>query len=255
MGRNQDHFWLLIAGSVFPLLAWWVLSLFLGNDNSLFPTLFSAVSAVTRKFHGGQLLADVSSTLARAALGFALAVVSGIVAGAMLGSCRPARLLISPIVDFLRSIPVTTLYPIFILSLGIGGESKVGMIFYASTFVVVVSTMNAVVFLKRDRLNTMRLFGANRLELFWNVIIPEVTPSIFSGVKLALSFSLIVAILTEMFMGSESGIGQTIMVAYSNFNMPLLFGYVYLAGVIGLAGNVFLGWIEADVLSWAQVDD
>jgi ABC-type nitrate/sulfonate/bicarbonate transport system permease component len=195
---------------------------------------------------------DVSATLGRLVVGFIVSGILGALAGLLIGSSKIASMITLPALDFFRSLPVTTLYPVFIILTGIGDTSKVLMIIWAGFFVVAVNALYGVLRTNTIRRDILRIHGASRTDLFLNVTMPESLPYIFAGLRVSLSTATIVAILLEMFMGSDNGIGQSIMEFYSVFDMTGMFVYIFAAGILGMALNGAYVYFERRFVFWAE---
>jgi NitT/TauT family transport system permease protein len=169
----------------------------------------------------------------------------------MLGSVGALRRLLIPVVDLLRSIPVSALYPIFVLSLGIANRSKIAMVAFSTVLVIVLHAASALLGRSRVREKVLRLYGASWLDTFRMATIFEILPSLMTGLRVALGLALIVATLTEMFMGAKTGLGQRVMEAYSVYDLANMFAYVLCLGLTGLALNRAAARVEARVHRWS----
>src|SRR5207237_1613716 len=99
--------------------------------------------------------------------------------------------------DFFRSLPVTTLYPLFVLFFGIGQSSKIAMVVAACIFVITLNTAYGVMQRKAVRSQVAILFGASRWQLLSEIVFWEALPQTIIGLRIALSYALIVEIVWE----------------------------------------------------------
>lgn len=118
-------------------------------DRQLLPPALHVVRALVTKLTEEQFWTDVLQTLIRALGGLTLAFLIGAPLGLLFSATGVFRFLGLTLVDFLRSIPVTTLYPVFVLTLGIGDRGKIGMIFLGCVTVVILHS--AAGFERRSR--------------------------------------------------------------------------------------------------------
>jgi NitT/TauT family transport system permease protein len=239
------------SGALLVLVAWGVASW--ATDG---PTLLPGPAAVGARlvwlFKEGQTLSDVLDTLARGLGGFAIAAMVGIVVGLAIGSSSRLYDAFSGPVDFARSIPVTALYPVFVLALGIGSLSKVGMVATGSALVVILNCAYGVRQSSPTRRSMARLFGASRIETFRLVVVREALPQTMIGLRIALSYAMIVEVVCEMFMGSRHGLGQRIMEAYTMYRIDDLYALVLATGFIGFLLNVLFVRLERHTAAWAR---
>ena len=182
--------------------------------------------------------------------GYTLALAVGIPAGVTIGTVRRVQIAVAPVLEFFRALPVTTLYPLFVLLFGIGHLSKVAMVFAASVWVIMLNAAYGVSNSPPDRRQMAKLFGGTGWQVFWCVTTPNALPQIFIGMRVAMSYSLIVAIVCEMFMGSQYGLGQRVFEAYNRYASADLYALVLITGTVGILLNAALASLEKHVLYW-----
>ncbi|MCW3125800.1 MAG: taurine transporter permease [Bacteroidetes bacterium] len=216
----------------------------------LIPSPISTFQKLGGLFASVVFYQDVAETLLRMLSGFFLATLFGIVLGLLLGNFPTIRKMFNGIIDFLRSIPVTALYPIFILTSGIGSESKIAMIFYASFFIICINTMYGVMHTNPVRRKMAQLYGANWYQVFTQVTFFDSLPYAMVGLRIAISYALIVAILTEFFMGSSFGLGQRITETYNLYQIDAMYAYIIIVGLLGYSLNFIFNKIEKAVVGW-----
>ena len=239
------------SGIIVILLIWKTLHLLELFNPTLLPSPEASFHQLKIILLSGDVLPDISSTLGRALAGFSLAAFVGVFMGVLLGYFKLLYESLSMIVDFFRSIPVTALYPIFVLFFGIGNVSKIAMIFVAALFVIIFNTAYGVHYSSSVRKNMASLYGANKLQILMWVIFFNALPHIVVGLRVAISYCLIVAIVTEMFMGSEFGIGQRIFEASNTYSIDELYALVVIIGFIGYITNFAFYSIEKNLTRWA----
>lgn len=206
------------------------------------PLFFSGPSAVAARFredwNHGTLPADIAYSGLNFAIGFALATVSGVAVGVLLGWYRRLRLLVDPFVNALYATPRIALVPLIILWFGIGIWSKVFVVFLSSFFPILVNTIAGVKALDDDLLRAARSFCASDRRIFATVALPGSVPFILTGVRQGVAHGLIGVVVGEMFAGSE-GIGFMIAYGGQTFATDTLFVGV---AIIAFAG-ILLTWM------------
>lgn len=219
-------------------------------DGSLLPSTSQIGSALRALLKTGRFWEDFGATLARSMSGLGIAIAIGVPLGLLIGSFRWLSIAGVPLVDFFRSIPVTTLYPVFVLCLGIGNISKVAMIFLGCVLVIILNSAAGFEQRSRIRHHVSRLYGLSSIQILARVSFFEALPSILTGLRVAVGLALIVCTLTEMFMGAATGMGQSLMEAYSVYNLPKMFGYIIVLGTTGYLLNTLLALAEARTNLW-----
>jgi ABC-type nitrate/sulfonate/bicarbonate transport system permease component len=244
--------WLLPLAGFAVIIALWQLGVAL---RLLEPTLVPSPVATLRRlvwlFTDGNVELDLRESAWRMALGYFPACAVGVTLGLVFGAFKRIGQFAAFVLEFIRSTPVTTLYPLFIVFCGLGNFAKASMVFVATCPPVILAAAygvhNAVV----TRGDMARLFGANPWQTFWLVRFFDAMPHIVVGLRTGLSYALIVAIVTELFMGTQRGAGQRIFEAYQSSQMPELFALIFLVGTIGWLLNVGFVAIERRVFHWA----
>lgn len=233
------------------IVLWELVRVMLGQEKRLLPSASEVALYLLRASSSQIFWQQIGSTIIRALCGFSVAILVGIPLGVGVGAYPRIGRVLLPLIDFFRSIPVSTLYPCFVLIAGVGDRSKIAMIGFAATSVVAVNTAYGVCQARPARFELLRLLGASKYEMARHVLFWEALPHTVIGVRIALSLSLIVAVLTEMFMGAYSGIGQQIMEAYSVYALPRMYAYIVTAGVLGTILNAFVVFGESHFVHWS----
>jgi len=242
----------IIAGPLAVVAIWQAAHSFHLLEPSLLPDPLTVLKALYAMLSSGSVLPDILSTLIRMSIGYALAGIVGITIGLLIGLVRPFYDATVGVVDFFRSIPVTTLYPIFVLSFGIGHSSKIAMVFWASFFVITLNSAYGVLQSPKLRAQMANLFGASRLQIFRWIVFYDALPQTMIGLRVALSYALIVEILCEMFMGSELGIGQRVTESWTTYAIDRLYALIILAGMFGFLLNRLFVFFERRVVPWVS---
>lgn len=241
---------LALIGVVLVIFIWWYAFQNQKPGTYLIPSPITTFQKLGALFINGEIFIDIYQTLFRMLSGYLLAGIFGIGCGLLLGSFSPVRKMFSGIIDFLRSIPVTAIYPVFVLVFGIGNQSKIAMIFWASFFIICINTTYGVMQTNPIRRKMSQLYGANWFQIFSKVTFYDSLPQAMVGLRVALSYALIVSILTEMFMGSQYGIGAKITETYNLYQIDSMFAFILITGILGYLLNIIFIIVEKRLVSW-----
>jgi len=208
------------------------------------PLFFSGPTAIAKAFWvsltEGNLLADLSFSSKNFAIGFGLALVSGVVFGVIIGWYRRIRLIFDPFLNALYAAPRIAMMPLIIMWFGIGMWSKVFIIFLSAFFPILVNTVAGIRNMDRDLLRAARAFCASDWQIFKTLAIPGSVPFIVTGVRQGLAVGLIGVVVGEM-LGSSEGVGFMIAYGGQTFQTDTLFvGFV----IIAFAGIVLSALAE-----------
>ncbi|WP_296100689.1 ABC transporter permease [uncultured Agrobacterium sp.] len=238
-------------GLVLGFLAAWQISSAQGWINpAVFPRLDVIVAALWKGIVGGALIDDIAISLQRSGIAFAAAVVIGIPLGLFMGQVAAVERALDPLLQFFRQTSALALYPVFILMLGLGEASKVFVIFWATLFPILLSTIGGVKEVDRKLVEMARTYGAGSIAIFRRVILPASVPAIFVGLRLSATTALLLLIAAEM-IGANKGVGFQVMNAQYNFQIPLMYASILLLALLGLAANAGLVLLQRKLCRWS----
>ncbi|MFJ6570716.1 ABC transporter permease [Streptomyces sp. NPDC091292] len=192
---------------------------------------------------------DVLPSLARLLSGYALAVVTGVLVGVLLGRFRTARRIASPLVEFLRAIPSTALIPPAMLVLGVGDTSKIFLIALACLWPVLLNTVDGVSGVEPTLVDTGRVYRIGRYDQLRSVVLPAAAPQIFAGMRTSLSLAVILMVVSEM-VASSNGIGYFVLQSQRTFAIVDMWSGIVLLGIVGYLLNALFLVVENRVLAW-----
>ena len=203
-------------------------------------------------FLNGNILMDVYYTLYRAFCGFIIACAIGIPIGLIMGYYDKVYSSLEFIVEFFRSIPSTALFPLFLLFFGIGDQSKIALTAWAASLVLIINAMYGVHLGKKLRIKAAKTMNITGFKLFQKIIFPEALPQIFSGMRIALALSLVIVVVTEMFIGTNFGLGYRIINSQMIYRISEMYAIIILTGLIGFIINKSLLIVEKRVIHWTK---
>lgn len=232
------------------LVLWQASSTFGWVNASVFPPLDQIIGALWNAIASGALVDDIAISLQRSGIAFVAAVGLGIPLGLFMGQVRTVERALDPLLQFFRQTSALALYPVFILLLGLGETSKVFVIFWATLFPILLSTIGGVKEVDRKLIEMARTYGAGSLQIFSRVVLPASMPAIFVGLRLSATTALLLLIAAEM-IGANKGIGFQVMNAQYNFQIPLMFAAILLLALLGLAANAALVLLQRRLCRWA----
>lgn len=217
------------------------------------PVLMPPPSAVAVALRNMVVDGDVPQPLLHTiylfSIGYAIASVLGIAVGLWMGCSCFADALLEPLVELLRPIPKSALVPALFLFLGIGMATMVTIIVLASVFPVLINTYQGVRGIDPVLLETARTFRCGRWRTVWSVILPAAMPSILTGMKVALSLGIVLAILAEMLAG-VNGLGFVILDAQRSFQTQQMYAWIAILAAFGAGLSLLFDKIEEIVVPW-----
>ncbi len=217
----------------------------------LLPSPSATLVALVTGFAGGTLLLDFGVTFLRTLQAFTLAAVVGVPLGVLLGSNEKAYRSVEFLIDFFRSTPSSALIPLFLLIFGVSDINKVAIAAFGAFLIVIFNSAYGVINARKQRVMAARVMGASRWQIFKDVLIWESLQPTFVGLRSAVSMALVIVIVAEMFIGSESGLGHRIIDAQQVLNVKSMYAAILSAGALGYALNIMFLMAERRIVHWS----
>lgn len=190
-------------------------------------------------------------TLRAVLIGFILSVVIGLFLAVVFSYSRLARATLYPLILLLQGVPKIALAPILIVFFGFGLQFQVVVIVSVAFFPVVINAVQGLEAVEPDLIVLSRVLCTPRLKEFWMIGLPSAAPSLFAGMKLAMTLSVIGAVVAE-FVSSNAGLGNTLLRANADFNPAMGFAAVVLLSLMSFALFGLIRLAEIILLPWAD---
>ena len=192
---------------------------------------------------------NVSSTMQATFISFFIGSALGIVAGISVSLSPRVEAAIEPYASALNSLPRIALAPVFIAFLGLGTSGKVAVGVSLVFFVLYYNCRAGVKSVDPDWSTLARTLNFSKRKTFISLLLPVTWPSIFSGLRLAFTYSILGVVSSEI-VAARAGMGQLIMLYSAQFRMDAVYGTLIWMGVI--SGGVYwiTGRIEKQIMSW-----
>lgn len=213
------------------------------------PPASEALIALGRDFGLADFWVAVGDTMMAWAIGLAMAIVAGGVLGLVIGMSGFLRRFTNSTIEFLRPIPSVALIPLAVLLFGVKIESSLMLIVYACFWQVLIQVLYGVSDVDQVAMQTAKSYGFSRIQRIKDVVFPTVLPYLMTGIRLAASVALILAITAELIIGSP-GLGHEIALAQSGGAISGMYALILATGLLGVVINVVMRQIESRLLSW-----
>ncbi len=181
--------------------------------------------------------------------GFALAVLVGVGLAVVIVESALLEKTIYTLIVGLNSVPKVAIAPLFVIWLGTGAEPKLAIAFLIAVFAIVIDTVLGLKSVPSDILDLGRALRGSRAKMLWRIRFPCALPSMFAGMKVAISLALVGAIVGE-FVSSQRGLGYVILSAQGTFDTARVFAAVLLLAIMGMLLFAGLARVERWALPW-----
>ncbi len=240
-----------IIGPVILIIIWALVAQLKLIDPFFLPSPFITISKLIQLLISGSITGAFFSTLERVVWAFTIALVAGVPLGLLLGRSEKLYRSFEFIIDFFRSTPATALFPLFLLIFGISDKSKIAVAAFTAILIIIFNTAQGVMHAQKSRILAAKIMGASKVQIFRWILFWESLPQTFIGLRNAISLSLVIIVVTEMFIGTTSGLGQRIIDSQITYEIPTMYATILLAGVMGYLLNLILTIIEKRFLYWS----
>ncbi len=243
------------------LLIWQTLRFTLNLPAYKLPDPLSIIAEFTNTRPTGELVAlsllyDLLVTWSEAVLGFALGASAGFVMAIAFTQSRVLERGLLPYVIMSQTIPILAIAPMVVVGVGQMGAptllSKAIIAAYLTFFPVTINALRGLKSVESDALDLMRSYAASGRDTYVKLRIPNAMPYLFTALKLSATASVIGAIVAELPVGSNEGIGSALIngAQYNTFQPAYLWATIITAAALGLLFYGVIALIEKRVVTW-----
>jgi NitT/TauT family transport system permease protein len=227
------------------LCVWQLGAVIYGPD--VIPGPWSTLKGGRELLEDGTLLLYIGISFYRVLIGWVLGSLLAIPVGLIIGKVNLIRIFAEPFLNFIRFIPPIAFITLFLVWFGIGEQSKIALIMYATFFIVVLNTLTGVMSVEEDKIRSARSMGASEWQILIHVVVPATIPYIFTGIRLAMGTSYMAIIGAEM-IASNEGVGYLIWNSRLFFRTDWIFVGLFCLGFMGFFTDRLFGWFGKKVL-------
>lgn len=202
-----------------------------------------------RGYAGGDLVQHALHSLKLVAMGFTVAIATGVPLGLWMGWSRKVEAAINPVFLVIRPIPPLAWIPLAILWLGLGDAAKIMVIWFSAFVPSVINSFAGVRNIDRPVLEAARMLGTPRWRMVTEVIAPASAPMIFTGLRLSLQASWTTLVAAEL-VGALVGVGFVLNMAQQDIYPGMILVGMVTVGVLGWATTKLLAIAEQRALAW-----
>lgn len=235
------------------LLLWEVLARMGTIDARFFPAPSAIFLHLLDATRHTELWNDLRVSLSRVLFGYSAGAVLGVAIGTAMGLSTPVRSALYPLVAVTFPIPKIALLPLILLIFGIGELSKIVIVAIGAFFLVLLSTLHGVTSIARIYHDVARVYRIRTHQFVTHIVLPGALPSIFTGLKLAIGYSLVVMVAAE-FTGADAGVGYRIWQSWETFSIKSMYANLFIVGLLGVACTYTLELLERVLVPWNRHD-
>jgi len=196
------------------------------------------------------ILDNAWQTFVTTAIGFALAVIFGLLSGIAVGSSSLVYDGFYPALIGFNTIPKVAVVPILVIWFGVGTVPAIITAFLLSFFPILVNVATGIATVEPELQDVLRALGAKRWQVIQKIGLPRSMPYFFASLKVAITVAFVGSIVAET-VASNKGIGNLMLVASSRFEVALAFAALLVTSVMGIGMYAVANFIEQRMTGWA----
>ena len=238
--------WRLITLAAF-LVVWQLASIPLGR--LVLPSPLAVAEASIGLVASGQLVAATASSLVVFGSGYALAIVTAIPIGILMGGYRRVGETLEVYVNGLNSTPRVAFIPLIIVWFGLDVWAKIVIVWFTAVFPIMINTYAGVLHSDVELIEAARSFGARRSQIFRHIMLPSAVPYIVAGLRIGASLAIIGTVVAELYT-ALSGLGFLLAQFGNTFQTAKYFVPVIVLVALGVTISQALKVLERRVAGW-----
>jgi len=231
------------------VLGWQLASSFNIIDAFFLPPPSQILTALIDVVRSPSFPKDLRTSGYEYGMGLGISILVGGTLGVLAGWYKAFDELLKPLVIALNSIPNMALIPLLILIFGIGPMSKIVLVLLSCIVVMQMNTQSGVENADAQLKRMARSFSANDKQMIRTVVLPSMVPFFMAGVRICVGKAVVAVAVAELF-GSTSGLGNILIKAQAEMNMPVMYAVVVLLTIIGITLTQLAAMLERSLSRW-----
>ena len=210
---------------------------------------WQVIQSFRELYQSGELLRHCYFSLLEFVYGFLLAIAVGVPVGFIMATQKKVNNCLDPWVSCLYATPRVALAPIIVVWFGLGTLPSSLVVFLGAVFPIILNTYTGIKSVRQNLVEVVRAFGGSSMQVFFKVMIPDATPAITAGLRLAVGRAVIGVVVAELF-GAEAGLGYMVYFYSQRFQPgPVFVGIVVLV-VFGILTFIALEKVQRWLSPW-----
>ncbi len=238
--------WLVIAGM---FIVWETVCRVFSVSEFVLPMPSQIFAVLIKRWDA--LLPHATQTMMTTLIGFVGGVVTGTLIGIAIGSSRLVYDAMYPLLVGFYSIPKVAVVPILVVWFGSGTVPAVITSLIICIFPVVVNVATGLATVEPELEDVLRALGASKADILWGVGIPRSMPYLFASLKIAITVAFVGTVISET-VAANRGIGNMMIIASSNIDVPLVFAGLFILAFMGIVLYAVFAFLERRMTGWAM---
>jgi ABC-type nitrate/sulfonate/bicarbonate transport system permease component len=228
-------------------LGWYFVAKLGGMGSFVLPSPVDVIRAAweTR----GLLLDAVATTMLATVIGLLLALLAGIGLAAVVDFWPLARRALYPFLVVSQTIQILAIAPILVIWFGFGMTPTISIVMLFCFFPLTISTADGLASSDPELIALLRAMGASRRQIWRMVRVPSALPSFFTGLRMAVTYSVVAATVGE-WVGGSPGLGLYLLHSKNSLATDQVFAAMFVTSFLSVGLFLLVHGIERFVLPW-----
>ncbi len=200
------------------------------------------------------LMSHAKVTILEAVLGLVIGVLLGFGCAALMDSFPLVKKGLYPILVLTQTIPPVAIAPLLILWFSYGIAPKVILVVLVAFFPMAVGLLEGFQSVDEDMIRLLKSMDASRWQIFWHVKFPAALGEFFSGLKIAVAYSIVGAVIAE-WLGGFSGLGVYMTRVKKSLSYDKMFAVIFFVSAISLILMALVKYIQYKAMPWEHTED
>jgi NitT/TauT family transport system permease protein len=248
---DSSRLWVQRAVLLAAILASWEACARLISDRWISSP--AAIAERLAQWMAGDLWYHMMITGTEIGAGLAIGIPLGVLTGMLLGRSQRMAAVFRPFIVLMNSLPIVALTPLLIMWFGLGMQPKIVLVAFVSFLLMFFNSFSGARAVDDELMDTLALMGANARERFVKVVVPSCLTWTIAGLKNALPYALIAAVIGEMML-SRNGLGHLITRSAQQFDMTGIYTALFVLMVVGAMINEATTLVENRLLRWRHLE-
>ncbi len=220
-------------------------------DEVFLPSPTAVIARLVSMARDGSLWLHCKESISRVMIGWIWSVIVALPMGMLMANSKAFSAFVQPIIEFARYLPVVALVPLTILYLGIDETQKYTIIFLGTFFQLVLMVADTVSNVDINMINAAKTLGANRFQVYKEVIFPAALPGLIDDFRLTIGWAWTYLVVAEM-VAASNGLGFMILRSQRYLATDTIFAGLIMIGLIGLVTDWIFRIISRVVAPWQE---
>jgi len=243
----SNHAWQPIVPLTAIVLIWQLLSASGVIPGYMLPGPLRVIRAFIADFP--LLMRHLRHTLMEAMAGLALSAAAAFALAIAMDANRFIKQSLNPLLLLTQTIPTIAVAPLLILWMGYGSAPKITLVFIVCFFPMTIGLLGAFARADADAIKLLQSMGASRRQIYQYIKLPQALPAFFSGLKIAGSYSIVGAVISE-WLGGNAGLGVYMIRVRRSYSFDKMFAVIFLTSVLSILLIKLIAVIEKRMLPW-----